>query len=363
MQTFTRQKIRLGWCPRQTFWMAIFCTVCFCVGCGQGSPSSKRYQKQLLVFGTLVDITIQTDNEQLATQGTAAISQLFEALHAQLHSWEPSQLQAINHAIALNKSIRIDQKMADLIRSGTTLSLQSGELFNPAIGKLVSLWGFHAQDWKNQPPPSTAQLTALVKLQPNMRNIRIDQLQLTSNNRSVQLDFGAFGKGYAIDQGMQYLQNLGIQNAIINTGGDLRAMGSKAGKPWRIGIRHPRKPGIIATIATQGDESIFTSGDYERYYTYQGVRYHHIIDPRTGWPAQGTRSVTVIHSPAQAADAAATALFVAGPEKWFSIARTMGVKYVLLIDDKGYAHMTPNMQKRIQWASEIPVKVHLSPPL
>jgi thiamine biosynthesis lipoprotein len=111
-----------------------------------------------------------------------------------------------------------------------------------------------------------------------------------------------------------------------------------------------------------GDESVFTSGDYERNFNWKGKRYHHIIDPRTGYPAIGTKSVTVIHQDAATADAAATALFVAGPDNWYNIAQKMGIKYVLLVDSQDRAHMNPAMKRRLKFDGK-QFKIHLSPPL
>ena len=154
-----------------------------------------------------------------------------------------------------------------------------------------------------------------------------------------------------------------IHNAIINTGGDLSVSGTHGNRPWRIGIRHPRKEAAIAWLEASDNESVFTSGDYERYYMHKGKRYHHILDPRTGYPAQGSSSVTVIHDNAAEADAAATALFVAGPQYWHSIALSMGIRYVMLIDTEGTIHMNPAMVERIHFINDATPSILLSQPL
>ena len=142
----------------------------------------------------------------------------------------------------------------------------------------------------------------------------------------------------------------------------MRAIGSRAGTPWRIAIKKPTGTGVLGVIKTDTDESIFTSGDYERNFVHEGVRYHHIIDPRSGYPVEGVSSVTVIHADATTADAAATALFVAGPKDWHRIARQLGIKYVLMIDAEGTLHMNPAMQDRIELL-EPDNKILISPPL
>jgi thiamine biosynthesis lipoprotein len=181
-----------------------------------------------------------------------------------------------------------------------------------------------------------------------MSDLRFDGHRLSSTNPAVQLDVGAFAKGYAVDEAIALLQQRGIDNAIVNAGGDLRAIGRHGDRPWHIGIRHPREPGVIAALDTVGDESVFTSGTYERYYDYDGHRYQHIIDPRSGHPSAGTLSVTVIDDNAATADAAATALLIAGPRQWTTVARHMGIDKAMLIDDQMTVYMTPAMQQRVE---------------
>ena len=118
----------------------------------------------------------------------------------------------------------------------------------------------------------------------------------------------------------------------------------------------------MASIELAGDASVFTSGDYERFFEVDGKRYHHIIDPRSGWPANKTTSVTVIHDNAAMADAASTALFVAGPDDWIEIARNMHIELVMLIDTDGIIHMTPAMQSRISLEPDTDAEIRLSKP-
>lgn len=197
-----------------------------------------------------------------------------------------------------------------------------------------------------------------------MQDIDIDGLSLRGNNPALQLDFGAFGKGYGIDLAVEHLKKMGIENAIVNAGGDMRAIGLReTGDPWKIAIRHPDGQGIIGSLEISGDESVFTSGNYERNFTWEGKRYHHIIDPRTGYPSAGSASVTVVHNDSTRADAAATALFVAGPKDWHRIARKMGIRFVLLIAENGEMHMNPAMQSRLKLADEANQRILLSSPL
>ena len=137
------------------------------------------------------------------------------------------------------------------------------------------------------------------------------------------LDLGAIAKGWAIDRATEKIMSHGIRNAIIDAGGDLRIIGGRPGKGfWRIGVQHPREPGSLLATFDLRDTAIVTSGDYERFFIADGVRYHHILDPATGQPARDCQSVTVLAATAAEADACATAAFVLGPEKGLAFLRS-----------------------------------------
>ncbi len=314
-------------------------------GCSRKAPT---HTAMIYAFGTLIEVTVLGVKPQLAAQAESAMEKDFATMHHTWHAWEESPLTRVNRLLPTGTPFAAPPSVLPLIERGTRLAEASGHLFNPAIGKLIALWGFQGQHSDSHPPPDPAAIQALVKANPRMTDLTLDGIMLSSRNPAVQLDFGAFGKGYGIDLAIQHLREMGIRNAIVNAGGDLRAIGSRDGMPWRIAIRRPSGNGVFAILKVEGDESVFTSGDYERNFIYAGKRYHHIIDPRTGYPAEGTHSVTVVHSDATTADAAATALFVAGPDHWHEVAQRMGVRYVLLIDSAGTLHMNPAMANRIE---------------
>lgn len=316
----------------------------------------------IYAFGTMIELTIQGVDKQTLENAQTAINEDFSRMHKEWHAWENGPLGRVNTSIATDQAINTPASVLPLLTRGKTLAEQSQHLFNPAIGKLIALWGFHGDPNKPRTPPEQEKIAALLKANPRMSDLQLDGNKLTSTNPNVKLDFGAFGKGYGIDLAITHLQELGVKNAIINAGGDLRAIGSRADQPWRIAVRDPSGEGVFALLEVSGNESVFTSGDYERKFEHQGKTYHHIIDPRSGYPAQGTQSVTVIHPNATTADAASTALFVAGPEGWYDIATSMGIHYVLLIDKNNVVHMNPAMAERIQLVNE-DANIQLSKPL
>jgi thiamine biosynthesis lipoprotein len=309
-----------------------------------------------------VDLTVSGVSQEQADRATAAIEQDFAEMNHAWHAWNPGPLGWVNQQLTTGKTFTAPPSVLELIKIGKRLSAASDDLFNPAIGHLIQAWGFMRDDPGGHPPPSPEQIAELLRENPRMEDIAVDGIHLRCTNPAVKLDFGAFGKGYGIDLAIAHLRAMGIQNAILNAGGDLRAIGSRSGQPWRIAIRSADGKGVLGEIDVRGDESVYTSGNYERNFRWRGKTYHHIIDPRTGYPATGSASVTVLHSDGVTADAAATALFVAGPERWFEVARKMGIRYVLLVDTEGTVYMNPAMQKRVRLLEQ-GHKIRISPPL
>ena len=318
--------------------------------CGR-EPEPVR--QQFFVFGTLVDISIAQVPPAQAEAAMGEVAREFQRFHREWHAWQPGPLAEINRAFAEGREAGVEQaELLDLIRRSQELFRLGDGLFNPAIGKLIALWGFHADELPQGPPPTDTDIAALVAQQPRMDDIIITGDRVRSRNPAVHLDFGAAAKGYAVDLAIASLRRLGIENTIVNAGGNLRAVGRHSERPWRIGIRHPSGTGVLASLEIDGDESVFTSGNYERYREYQGKRYSHIIDPRSGRPVDGTVSVTVVHAGGTVADAAATALSVAGLEGWRRIARQLGVTQVMLVDAAGKVYLTPELAPRIRFEVE-----------
>lgn len=328
-------------------------------GCGSNLPAQHF---RLLTFGTYMDLELIGVDRSTAEAAKDDLQQDFDQMHKAWHAWNPGPVARINQFINEGKSLAAPPSVLPLIRISQKLAKESDYLFDPGIGQLIKLWGFQTSDLKPHAPPDADAIKFWVDQKPSIKDIKIDGFHLSSSNTAVRLDFGSIAKGYGVDLAIRRLQEMGINNAIVNAGGNLRAIGSRAGNPWRIAVRDPDGGGVFALISVTGNEAVFTSGDYQRNFAWEGKFYHDIIDPRTGYPAKGTRSVTVLHPDATTADAAATALFIAGPERWHRIAKQMGIKYVLLIDDQGRVHMNPAMQKRVEL--QMPVKdIIISDPL
>lgn len=322
-------------------------------GCAREEPLQ---QAQFFVLGTLVEVTLWDVDAPAADHAFATVNAELQQLHETWHAWEPSPLTEANARLARGERFSPDPALLPLLREARELALRSGELFNPALGALAALWGFHTQEPSaRRAPPAASAIEAWLQDAPGMRDLRIEaDGTLHSDNPRLQLDLGAYAKGVAVDRAIARLRALGIDNAIVNAGGDLRAIGTRGDRPWRIGVRHPRAEVILAALALGEDESVFTSGDYERGFEHQGRYYHHILDPRSGYPAVGLASVTVVAAQGAPADAAATALFVAGPTQWPQVARALGVTQVMLVEPDGAVQLTRALAERLQFEVDPP---------
>ncbi len=327
-------------------WIAVLLLLLPLAGCRDESPV---YNFHFNADQGPVDLAIVGVKRQEAELASRQIEEDFKSMWQSWGAPDAAPLARVNDLLPGGKPFAAPPCILPLVRKSQELATASGHLFNPAIGKLIDLWGFQAgEPGRRRVPPDKARIEALVKAGPRMDDIQIDGIQLAGGNPSVKLDFGFIGKGYAIDQAVDQLRELGIHNAIVNVGGDLRAIGTRGGQPWPVALRNPIGGGVLAILQVSGDESVFTSGDYKLNFTHKGKTYHHVIDPRTGWPAEEARLVTLIHEDATRAESAATALMIAGPELWHQTAVAMGVRSVLLIDPRGRIHMDPSMAERIE---------------
>jgi len=307
-------------------------------------------QQQSYVFGTLVEVSVYGAPEAQAQQAIAAVLARFDELHRQLHAWQPSELSRLNAALARGEHATVTPELAAMLRDAQTLSDASNDLFNPAIGGLIALWGFHS-DAPQGKVPDAAAIARWVKAAPRMRNLHVEGTTVWSDNPAVQLDLGGYAKGYALDEAIRILKAHGIKNALVNIGGNVIALGRHGDRPWRVGIQHPRKAGTLATLDLHDGEAIGTSGDYQRYFEAGGHRYCHLIDPRSGWPASDMQSVTILVAGAHAgtrSDALSKPLFIDGVARLADHAARLGVRDYLAVDAAGQIHVSAAMKARLR---------------
>ncbi|MDC8759166.1 FAD:protein FMN transferase [Janthinobacterium fluminis] len=302
------------------------------------------------VFGTEVEVAIYGETEARAEQLGARVLNEFDRLHHKFHAWQPSALTALNDAIARGESYQGDAEMVDLLQSAGRLAERSDNLFNPAIGRLIRLWGFQSSDITAH-APSAAEIRRWVDAKPRMSDLRYDGTRISSRNKAVMLDLGGYAKGYALDRAAAILRAEHVQAALINIGGNVLAIGRPGARPWQVGVRDPRGAGAVAQLALHDNEAIGTSGDYQRYFMNEGKRHPHIIDPRSGDTIDLVASVTIIASggsdPGTRSDGPSKPLFINGPKNWQRLAQRLGLSHVMLIDADRNVEMTPAMRARM----------------
>jgi thiamine biosynthesis lipoprotein len=318
---------------------------------GYGLARIPVERERWYLFGTLVDVTLAGVEPAEARGVLGGLSAALQRMNDDWHPWKPGVMGDINDAIARGEPIGIDGHMQHMLDQVGRIYGATDGAFNPAIGGIVGAWGFHGGGTEGWRPPSDELVDGLLSAAPKPTDLAVHDDMLSSCNAHVQLDLGGYAKGYALTLGMRLLEQRGVRNALINAGGDLLTLGDAepgiAGRPWRVAVRHPQRPGSIAWLDTQGGEAVLTSGNYERFHEYAGRRYPHIIDPRTGRPACEVASATVIHRDAALADAAATALVVSGMRNWRDTAAALGIEQAMMVDDRGRVEMTPAMRERV----------------
>jgi thiamine biosynthesis lipoprotein len=321
------------------------------------------HQQEAFVFGTRVQVLIAGLAEAEARPAAAAVLSEFDRLHRSYHAWKPSELSALNEAVAAGRRQPVTAEMAELIAEAQRLTRLSEQLFDPGIGRLVSLWGFQSDELPARLPDASA-LAAWQAARPSIVDLRLDGNYASSRQRELALDFGGYLKGVALDRAASILKAQGVQHALINIGGNVMALGSKNGQRWRVGIQHPRQPGPLATVELDDGEAIGTSGDYQRYFELDGRRYCHLLDPRSGQPVMHTQALTVLITSRPAAgalsDVASKPLFIAGSD-WPRLAQELQVEHVLRVDATGRLQVSSAMQGRLVYVGGQPKALDVIP--
>ncbi len=309
-------------------------------GTGPETVTGERIQETRYFMDTVVIMQVLAENpEEKAEKAFAAMKDFSD----RADRFNPdSEVYRINQN-AGEGPVEIDEDIFAIIEKGKKLGEETGGLFTIAIAPLMDLWGFGKNMQPAVPDDDKIQeilpLTALegITLYPGINGVEIAS--------GMELDLGGIAKGAVVDHGIEVLVSLGVEAAFINAGGDIRVHGLKEdGTPWRIGIRDPRREdrGHLTDYVVEKDSgSVVTSGDYERYFTEDGVRYHHILDPRTGYPAEGLQSVSVTGESCVTADVLSTAAFMMGDEALDFLENYPGYEG-LIVTDEGEILTTSN---------------------
>ncbi|MBL8224615.1 MAG: FAD:protein FMN transferase [Chromatiales bacterium] len=322
-------------------------------GCGPaatGAPASPGpYTYQFTAFAAPIRIDILGGDRERADQAAARIEAFLADAGRDWYAWGDGELGAANAVLARAGSTELSPTLAAIVGRALALGEASGGRFDPTVGELVSLWGFDREERlavTTAPPPPEV-VAAARAAGGALADVSLTGRQITAR-RPLRIDLGGIAKGSALLRISAELESAGIGSALVDLGGSsLLAVGQRGDRPWRIGLRHPREDTIFAGVNLEPGESMATSGDYERFFKAGGRRYGHVIDPRTGAPATGAVSTTVLSTDPELADAAATALLVGGDDAFEGLVEGLGLTHALLITADGRLVLTPAMAERL----------------
>ena len=308
------------------------------------ASASVTVKRAQFLMGTLVEITAVAPSDAIAQASLTAGFQEIRRLENLLSTWiETSELSRVNQAAGL-KPVSVSAETFDLLRRALEVAEYTEGGFNIAIGPAVRLWNI-----PEAPRIPTAMELDIAAQYVDYRRIHLDAARRTVflEKPGMRIDIGGIGKGFAAEKAAAVMREIGATGGLVAVAGDFRVFGRRAdGTAWPLGIQHPREPGKVLAMLDVTDEAISTSGDYERYFLKDGVRYHHILDPRTLQPARLCQSVTIIAPDATTADALATGVFVMGPARGMALVERLGLGAVI-VDAQGMVIVSSRLRGRV----------------
>lgn len=310
---------------------------------GLSAVAQQSYSRGVQLMGSAFEITVVGDDANQANKHIDAAVAEIKRIENLISSWDKdSETSAINRNAGL-KAIRVKKELFQLIERAKGISKLTDGAFDISYAAVDGIWKF---DGSMKQMPSAKEIKSTVAMV-GAKHIELDAKNsaVFLKKKGMKIGFGAIGKGYAADKAKALLQEQGVTAGIINASGDMSAWGSKPnGEPWRVAISNPMNKNKVFALMPLQNRAVVTSGDYEKYVRFNGVRYAHIIDPRTGYPATGLISVTVFAPKAELADALATAVFVMGKEAGIDRINQLPNVDCILIDENGKISTSKNIE-------------------
>ncbi|MEM9101458.1 MAG: FAD:protein FMN transferase [Pseudomonadota bacterium] len=316
-------------------------TVCFT---SVNVIGAKWYQQKINIMGTTAKVELWSENETAASMAIQDVFAAMEHVNATMIPYiETSELYKINKR-ASQMPMKISTELFQLLEYAIDMSLLSNGAFDITFSSVGYLYNY-----REHVAPSATTIKNL-KNAINYRWVKLESSPQTIffKNPNVKIDLGGIAKGYAVDEGIKALKARGIKHALVNAGGDSRIIGDRMGRPWYIGIKHPRNLSKVASKLPLVNVAVSTSGDYERFFEKNGVRYHHIIDPKTGSSSKNSQSVTIIADTSTYADALSTSVFVLGVEEGLKLVNGLDDVSAVIIDAQGKLHYSDDLVMQTQ---------------
>ena len=314
--------------------------ILICLSCATGLVHAQWQAEETTTMGTTVRVEVWHPDAQIRRQGIDRALQTMERVNRLMSPYiEESQLSEINR-FAHERPVPVSPELFAVIRKSVDVSVLTKGAFDITYAGVGHLYNYQEQTRPGD--DKIRQAKGLI----DYKNIVLDEEMQTVSflKPGMKIDLGGIAKGHAVDQAIQGLVELGIRHAQVTAGGDMRMLGNRLDRPWRIGIRDPRKPGQVAMTLALQDQALSTSGDYERSFSKDGTLYHHILDPVTGDSAREVSSVSVLGPDAIMTDALSTSVFVLGVEKGLRLIDGLDAVEAVIIDGGGKLHFSEHFQ-------------------
>jgi thiamine biosynthesis lipoprotein len=316
--------------------------------CG-ASPSGKPalVERTFVSMGSSLKVAIWTSDEGQAAAAADRVHREFDRLESLLSIWQPGSDVVRLNAAAGRQPVSVSNETLEVLTAARMGSEYTNGKFDITFGALADIWKFdHDQDNRI---PSRREIDARLPLV-DFRAVHVDAGEGTAfiTSAGVRVHLGGVGKGYAIDVGVSLLRQQGFTDFLIQAGGDMYAAGTNNGSPWRLGIADPRGTHEAFAALEVRDATLSTSGDYERSFVKDGVRYHHLIDPDRGEPARGCRSVTIVTSRATLADVLSTGVFIMGPAAGMALIETLPDVEGVIVSSSNEVLVSSGLRGRVE---------------
>ena len=284
--------------------------------------------------------------------GSAAIKAAFERMQEVADKFNHLDPKGPIYAFNHYGSPITDPEILLVARNALAISQMTDGAFDITVEPLIDLWGFYGD--KPALPDASAIKACLQKT--GYRHLSIGNGILVKDDAAIRIDLGGIAKGYSVSRAKAVLKERGITSALIDAGGDVFALGKRGQELWKVGIRSPRGNDILGFMEVE-NLAVMGSGDYERFFMHNGKKYHHIFDPRTGYPAEGISGTTLLHADPMLADAWNTALFVLGPEKGRALVEKIPGMEAVMITDTGNVMYTSGLTNALKINSETNIAI------
>jgi len=306
------------------------------------SLASSEVRREVVLMGSQFVFIVDAP-EALALKAITAAANAIKNIELQLTSWRPGSDVARLNENAGNIPVRVGKHTLHLLRLSKAVSQKTAGAFDVTIGAVWDLWPFRMPN--NDIPTEQEIKSHLVLVDAASIEINEQEAMAFLPKKGMKINFGAIGKGYAAEIAVETMKEIGVKRAAISAGGDLYLLGRKNSGPWMVSVEHPRWPGKYLAQFFAGDIAVATTGDAKQYLIKDGKRYGHIIDPKSGWPAEDCQSVTIATASASLADAYATAVYVMGFEKGMKWVEQQSGVETLIVDVDGRQHRSSGWQR------------------